>query len=104
MMERCTAWLPCPVCGREAEADVRATFLPEQYKETDDGGGAFVDVVYLRYKVEKHRWCKLKCDIGRTYYIDPNRQHLKEANLLMWELIDDFQHKMERGELEWNKG
>lgn len=102
-MERAMAWLPCPVCGKEAKADVMAIFLPEQYVPTDDGGGAVVDVVFLRYKVEKHRGCKLKCDIGRTYCIDPNRQYLKEAKLLMWELIDDFQGKMEKGEIEWSK-
>lgn len=97
------AVVPCPVCGKEAKADVMATFLPEQYRETDDGGGAFVDVVFLRYRVKKHMGCKFNCHIGKTYCIDPNRQYLKDAKLLMWELIDDFQGKMEKGEIEWNK-
>ena len=97
-MERAMAWLPCPVCGREAEADVMTTFIPKEFCETDDGG-VFVDVVYLRYKVKKHKGCKLKCDIGRKYYIDYNRPSLKEPELLMYEIMQDFQEKMEKGEL-----
>lgn len=51
--ERAMAWFPCPVCGKEAKAEVRTTFLPEQYVPTDDGGGTFVDEVLLRYRVKK---------------------------------------------------
>ena len=102
MMERAMAWLPCPVCGKEAEADVRATFLPENFIETDKEV-VFVDAVLLRYKVKKHDGCELKCDIGRTYYIDTNRQFLKDGKLLMQVIMDDFQERMEKGEIEWNK-
>lgn len=104
MMERAMAWLPCPVCGKEAKADVMATFLPEQYMETDDGG-AVVDVVLLRYRVKKHRGCKCECDLGKIYYTDPIQNALYGVNIsgLMESFIDDFQEKMEKGEIEWNK-
>lgn len=103
-MDRAMAWLPCPVCGKEAKADVMATFIPEQYCPTDEGG-TFVDVVYLRYKVKKHRRCKFECDLGKIYYIDPIQNALNGivTGEYLTTIIDDFQEKMEKGEIEWSE-
>lgn len=101
MMERAMAWLPCPVCGKEAKADVRATFLPEQYVLTDEGEGVYLDAVYLWYKVKKHRRCKCVCDLGKVYYTEPTNRTIDDINELMDSFIDDFQRMMEKGEYKW---
>ena len=101
-MERAMAWLPCPVCGKEAKADAMTTFLPGQYHPTDDGG-VFLDAVYLRYIVKKHGRCKCVCDLGKVYFMEPTEKTIDEKNRLMDYFIDDFQSKMEKGEYKWNK-
>lgn len=94
---------PCPKCGGEAKAEVRTAHVLLQDKP--------YNIVYLRYRVKKHRRCKFKCDIGQTLYctnkfnFDPEIHFNYEYNVneLLDYIMDDFQGKMEKGEIEWNK-
>lgn len=102
MMERAMAWFPCPVCGKEEKARVMTTVLPMECTK-DSKYSHLVRFVPLRYTVKKHDGCEFECDIGRDSYVDFGGVKDGEEKEMLYILMDDFQHKMEKGEIEWNK-